>query len=539
MKMKKNKLSNFLKIGILLFGISLLILNCDKDLEIDNPIESSDFVIDVKSLNQEQINPKILSFLASKNGLANKSNSSSKNIDYKALINFDNIIQVIDQLGNTNYTFILEVKDNDPTTFYNLIVNESQTSTEPHITIHKFVSDPSSLENFINSNYNFEKFNGKILKYNLPNFLSSHTDYLSKSTTAIDDCLCSEIPISGGSGYGSGGSTNPVGGGPGGPISGGGGSDPSNPFDNCDTYMYVSECATTDRWHLESNCGDSSTAKYSMPVLVCGGEPDVYLNKQSSKIDDCNNPCEGTGSGGTAAILLPLNQFELIEDHCPDLKNIIDTNKANAKPFLENLKTTVDQEGENGVSMKKDGDTYTNTNLPTTTTNQIGIPMGGANYAAAHSHPSLTTYPMFSWNDIYVLLNLYLRAESSVRNEVTFMLASKNHPLFAQVNVFALKINDFRAFRRAFYKALSDIVAERSDLESSDSIEDKLDALNEKLGRKYGETEENQQEKAFLDFFKSFELSLYKANDNLDSWSEVKTAQFTPTASGVVEIPCN
>lgn len=41
MKTKKNKLTNILKIGILLFGISLLLFNCEKDYEINEPFNVS------------------------------------------------------------------------------------------------------------------------------------------------------------------------------------------------------------------------------------------------------------------------------------------------------------------------------------------------------------------------------------------------------------------------------------------------------------------------------------------------------------------
>ena len=49
-----------------------------------------------------------------------------------------------------------------------------------------------------------------------------------------------------------------------------------------------------------------------MDVLVCGGEPDTFLFDKSTetKTEDCNNPCEGTGTGsGGVAILTPLKSL--------------------------------------------------------------------------------------------------------------------------------------------------------------------------------------------------------------------------------------
>lgn len=291
---------------------------------------------------------------------------------------------------------------------------------------------------------------------------------------------------------------------------------------------------------------------YSNGGPATGGE-DSGNDTDSENNDNHNNEA---GSGGSTTnndtnndedeeTIITVPVIEEYSDPCDDLNAIIDPSKSNTKPFLENLKTTVDQSGENGFSMKKksyllsNNTTYTNTNLPTTTGNSIGIPTGGENYAGAHSHPSVDTYPMYSWDDIYTLFNLYANAKSGVKKEVTFMLASKSYFLNSQINVYALKIKDFRAFRSAFNKALSDIVKERPELEVTDTIMKKIEFLNKKLGKKYGKTVQNQQEKAFLENFKDFNLSLFKANDNIDNWSEIKIPTFTLNTSGIEEIPCN
>ena len=175
--------------------------------------------------------------------------------------------------------------------------------------------------------------------------------------------------------------------------------------------------------------------------------------------------------------------------------------------------------------------------LPTVST-LIGIPTGGNNYAGAHSHPSESTYPLFSWSDIYTLFNLHLKAKTDVKNEVTLLLASKNHFLDAQVNLYALKVDNFSEFIATLNQDLNDIVNEDDKLDINASFSDKEDALNKKLGEEYKETDDNQQEKAFLEFFKKYGISLYKANDAIDNWSKIDLSAFTLNASGVVETPC-
>ncbi len=122
--MKKRHVKNYFNLGILLFGITLLLWSCERDLEFDNPIQSSGLELDIKTLNYKQIDPNLISFITSKKEFASKTALSSQSEEYQNLIDLDHITRVIDEYGNTNYTFILEVEDNDEATFYNLILHE-------------------------------------------------------------------------------------------------------------------------------------------------------------------------------------------------------------------------------------------------------------------------------------------------------------------------------------------------------------------------------------------------------------------------------
>ncbi len=295
------------------------------------------------------------------------------------------------------------------------------------------------MQDFIASDYDFEQFTGKIFRYNLPNFLAVHTNYVSRSTSNVDDCYCGEVPISGGSGIGSGGATNPVDGSPsGGSTSGGGGSVGGNPFSSCQTYTYVSGCggSNSDRWHLHSSCGNQDTITQTMSVLVCGGEPDTFLQRQTTE-DDCNNPCDDSG-GGVMSIELPI---DMVADPCKDIKDLIDSNTNIKLRFKELLNNN--SNNESGFQIRKNP--TTGENIPSNlkiSTGQYHIHFNYDDYtlAVAHKHSDGTDdgFEMFSGHDVLNLAELsenYTGIDNNLSQTFTVFLVVSGQ-------TYALKIND-------------------------------------------------------------------------------------------------
>ena len=77
-------------------------------------------------------------------------------------IKFDEILQVIDTLGNANYTFKVEDEDNNPFTFTNLIVKEWVDGyvQTPYLLHYKM--DSSFIPQYISSGFSLEGFTGQI-----------------------------------------------------------------------------------------------------------------------------------------------------------------------------------------------------------------------------------------------------------------------------------------------------------------------------------------------------------------------------------------
>jgi len=130
--MKKNKTFNFLKLGILLFGVSLLLWNCEKETSLLNNIENQQKlipnfkIISKEILNKDaNINSKLKIFETNKK---NKLKSSKESGDYIYLQKFDFFINTKFSIINTiqnfkTYTFEVERENKLENTLENLIIH--------------------------------------------------------------------------------------------------------------------------------------------------------------------------------------------------------------------------------------------------------------------------------------------------------------------------------------------------------------------------------------------------------------------------------
>lgn len=105
------KSKSFYKLGILLFVISMSIWNCEKDDNTISSLELKTPELHIKFLSSKEIGSDILSAINSKIGY--NTSTTSKNGNNQNSLDLDNIVEVIDSLGNTNYTFRLKVNDDD------------------------------------------------------------------------------------------------------------------------------------------------------------------------------------------------------------------------------------------------------------------------------------------------------------------------------------------------------------------------------------------------------------------------------------------
>jgi hypothetical protein len=174
MKMKKNKLANLLKTGILLFGISLLLWNCENEESLQNLEVLQKSPLDYVKLEKTSYNSISLQSNLSKSS-ANKNNDSdllswAANNNY--YFNPSNFIKAIDSIGNETYTTSLHIQDTPNNVFYNLVIPKKlENNFVSNPLIIKYELAEGTKKDFKISTQN--PFVGTISVFNLSNFKNS------------------------------------------------------------------------------------------------------------------------------------------------------------------------------------------------------------------------------------------------------------------------------------------------------------------------------------------------------------------------------
>ncbi|AMC10251.1 hypothetical protein Lupro_02830 [Lutibacter profundi] len=302
--MKKKQIKTYLKNGILLLGISLLLWNCEKsDLTVTVDSEVTKSLLTQKSVKLSDI-PDVKDFLNLK--VKNKLSSKTGTLN-DAIFDIDNILEVIDTLGNINYTFRFTLPNSSLDTFYNLVVGKTPPGELKTPFVLKYTCDETSLDLYIDNNYNFSFFKGTISLHKYTDFFEQ--GYFSKTEATNcppeldqngDPIPCEIQPIDGSgssSGEGVDGTGDNTTSGGSGPITSGGSS--------CQYVgVYVMGCGGTNshRLHTLGSCGgDKSIASY-FSVWNCA------MQKASKTQVDCP-PCSNLIEGGVGINTISLKSM--------------------------------------------------------------------------------------------------------------------------------------------------------------------------------------------------------------------------------------
>lgn len=136
MKKNKNKLTKLLKIGILFFGISLLLWNCEKEdinLKTENNIKTKipfrvatfESIVQKKEFKELIEKSKIKSFFDKNSKAKYLGKNNSNEINYTVV---KETVKIIEQENYTSYTFLVENNDNttDNSSFINLVIEKKE-----------------------------------------------------------------------------------------------------------------------------------------------------------------------------------------------------------------------------------------------------------------------------------------------------------------------------------------------------------------------------------------------------------------------------
>lgn len=218
------------------------------------------------------------------------------------------------------------------------------------------------------------------------------------------------------------------------------------------------------------------------------------------------------------------------EDDCQALNNLKEDDNANILPIVQELRNKTGEKKEYFSSFKRSvnfaGDMeYANTGVQQGGFGSAGGMSGSVWYGQIHTHHK-NTQPMFSWSDLYTLKEMYENTYSTNKPLVFIAIVCHN------AGIYSLKINDWDAFLEKINDGLNSV--------SEGNLQEKLDKLDNVVKNIYGNTYGGDLEKIFLQRFKDFGVSLYKADDdNLSNWTELKLNNPNASNPTVVPTPCN
>ncbi|MFD2727493.1 hypothetical protein [Hyunsoonleella rubra] len=204
-----NKFKSLLTIGILILGVSFIATNCQKEdvttvKETEQEMAGTD--LSINYVSGKKI-PGIVNLLGGKDGTVSKgiTSKSGSIVAPFGTISIENVLEVIDTLGNQNYSFVLLPKTPKPNSIFNLVVNGS--SGAPSMAILEYRMAPDFAEAYRHGAKSIAEFSGTVFVFPY----SSGSGIFSKSSS--DTCIqnideivdCRHVTFNGGSSTGGGG----------------------------------------------------------------------------------------------------------------------------------------------------------------------------------------------------------------------------------------------------------------------------------------------------------------------------------------------
>jgi hypothetical protein len=269
---------------------------------------------------------------------------------------------------------------------------------------------------------------------------------------------------------------------------------------------------------------------------------DVHANPRYHRIApvlvDPSNPC---GGGLEIGILEP---DPPTVDDCDELKKLFTIDTAgtklvpNIKPQIQWLMGKVDEKKEYGVEIKRainlNGDMiYTPTQIQSNSNFSLSFNQGNFYMGWMHSHP-INGYGMFSFQDLKFLIDGYNLTSEQNKAELFTIIVCRDKIDTTKTNTYALKVDDIAKlstkistiWNNSDYNGLNDDV--------------RLTKIHEKQSGDYHYYEDDI-EFSFLMQFPNSGISLYKADEQLNNWTNLELQEevgFSPPLS-VKRIPCN
>lgn len=465
------------------FSTIFILFACSEDF-YDNAINKNDLKVSHKKfeelLKEKNFNKVFTEVIKFKNKIS--SNSKTVMEQQYGFNITDKPINVIENENITSYTLFVTRENNPNNIIENLIIQTNNSNpNDTKAFLFKYISNVDIDENFNISNFQGTKYIVPIV-YNINESNETGKLIYIETCWTVTSWYC----------YGPGEHSNSTSCTMGFPITG----------QNCITSSY----------------DDGSGGGGGDDGISSGGGGSSSGSGGSSSGDVFTAPHGGGGGGLT------------LPNPCVKLKKLFDPAKANIKPkIVTDLQPNiaVNPSGEKGVSLAMNSSSVpTNTVIPPTSTNSVGIPTGGNYYSGIHTHP-LDTFPMFSWSDVAVLNTLNNSSASHNQGLASFLLVCQDDN------------NVFQTYAIVFDPdSLNDTIDQfMGNPENNGCTSQEIELkMNNLLGEEY--FKDSNYERAFLKFMSSSNVSLYRANSTLTNWSKLSLSNNSATAT-VNSTNCN
>ena len=326
MKKRKNKLINLLQIGILFFGISFSLWNCEKEPQLEaSIIEATESPFSHKIISLEEA-PELKEFFNYKIKSKIQAKSTFESIVF---FNKERVLAVIDTLQNTNYSLQFVFEDTPNGEFYNLVIGKNPQGDLKTPFILKYVCNENQKSVFIENNFDMNFFIGNIslhrfTDYFASNYFSKTSDPCGPDTSGNEEsCANQNVNFTGYSGFGDATDSNNTDGWN--PIDPENSGDSSNPLDigggggNCSWEIGTTgPCGyggTT--LHSSSVCGPQGNGPgiYTQVTINCGGMNKTAAKTSSDDCDGCTKEFSGVGINADNLIIDKVFIDEKFKEH--------------------------------------------------------------------------------------------------------------------------------------------------------------------------------------------------------------------------------
>lgn len=289
---------------------------------------------------------------------------------------------------------------------------------------------------------------------------------------------------------------------------------------NDEVWSYDNKnCAAKKTWYL-----DNDTDGWYSQIQESETSPGEKWFETTSEGVDCNDA------------KYSLTNDCSISDPCAEIKNIFNYKSRynnSLKSSVDYLKSVVSGSlnlEEEGYEITKNMNSdmtyrYGFEHVTKGTEFSVGLQTGGSIVGGFHSHPS-TGVPIFSFQDLRHLLNLYDNAKTSYKSDVFEGVVAKDSN--GNKNVYILKVDDIAKLR-----AQVNAIWNHPDYAEYTTDKDRIEAIHSVQADKFDKSN-GQIEKSFLEQFSTAGISLYKADTSVSSFSKLtlNNGVATPT-------PCN